>query len=245
MSTKPSPVAGLAQLRIDTSCPLPGTARAAVAGEVDLATVPVLRDTLLNVLCDQHPAVLDVDLAEVTFLDCTGLGVLVAVRNAAVRTGSRLRVTNPQPIVRQILEVTGLLGVLTAEVDQPPPVPTRSEYPSQIGPAPAAPMQPPAMLVAAWPKPLPVAELISADDQGMDGRPANPMASSDQEQRWAGLAGMSGLEGWGNARGRQGRWSVQRCELDGTSAAAVAGIEQAVDPKRASPAATMSSIAVP
>jgi anti-anti-sigma factor len=148
MSTKLSPVAGLTQLRIDTSDTSPATARASVVGEVDMATAYALHDELLSVLSAQTPDLFDVDLAGVTFMDCTGLGVLVALRRAAAQAGCQLRVTNPQPIVRRVLEVTGLLGILTAPIGQPTPVPTRSEYPSQIGP-PAAPMQPPARLVAA------------------------------------------------------------------------------------------------
>jgi len=66
MSTTLSPVNPLTQLHINPTYPLPGTARVAVVGEVDLATAPVLRDRLLTVLHDQAPAVLDVDLAEVT-----------------------------------------------------------------------------------------------------------------------------------------------------------------------------------
>jgi hypothetical protein len=61
---------------------------------------------------------------------------LVGVRNAAVQAGRQLRVTRPQPIVRRVLDVTGLLGVLTGPVDQPQPLPTRSEYPSGTGPCP-------------------------------------------------------------------------------------------------------------
>jgi anti-anti-sigma factor len=141
------PVTGLAQLHIDTSYPSPGTARVAVAGEVDLATTPVLRERLLRVLRDQRPDLLDVDLAGVTFLDCTGLGVLVAVRNAAIRAGRQMRVSHPQPIVRQVLEVTGLLGVFTAPTIVA--APTGSGYPSGVGPTPAAVTQPPDLMVAA------------------------------------------------------------------------------------------------
>lgn len=129
-----SPVNTAAHLHIVTSYPSPATARVAVVGEVDLATTPVLRERLLHVLRDQRPDLLDVDLAEVTFLDCTGLGVLVAVRAAAVQAGCQMRVSHPQPIVRRVLEVTGLLGVFT--------VPT-------VGPAPAAVTQPPGLMVAA------------------------------------------------------------------------------------------------
>jgi anti-anti-sigma factor len=93
MSAKLSSVTALAQRRIDTSYPSPATARVAVVGEVDLATAPVLRDGLLNVLHGQTPAVLDVDVDGVTFLDCTGIGVLVGVRNAAVQAGRQRWVT--------------------------------------------------------------------------------------------------------------------------------------------------------
>jgi anti-anti-sigma factor len=142
-----SPVTGLAQLHIDISYPSAVTARVAVAGEVDLATTPVLRERLLRVLRDHRPDLLDVDLAGVTFLDCTGLGALVAVRNAAIRAGGQMRVSHPQPIVRRVLKVTGLLGVFTAPTIGP--APTGSGHPSRVGPTPAAVTQPPDLMVAA------------------------------------------------------------------------------------------------
>jgi anti-anti-sigma factor len=119
----PSPVTASTQLHIDTSHPSPATTRVAVAGEVDLATASVLRDRLLEVLSDQRPAALDVDLAEVTFLDCTGITALVDARNAAVQTGYQIRVSHPQPIVRRVLDLTGLLGVLTAPSNEPTTAP--------------------------------------------------------------------------------------------------------------------------
>ena len=118
MSTTYSPVNPLAWLRIDTSCPSPGTVRAAVIGEIDLTTAPALHDGLLSALSAQEPELLDVDLAGVTFMDCIGVGVLIAARRAAAATGCRLQVTNPQPIVRRVLELTGRLDVLTARIDQ-------------------------------------------------------------------------------------------------------------------------------
>jgi anti-anti-sigma factor len=147
MSTTLSPVTALTQLHLDTSWPAPSTARVAVVGEVDLATAHLLRDRLLGVLREQAPAVLDVDLAGVTFLDCTGISALVAVRNAAMHTGRRVRVTHPQPIVRRVLDVTGLLGVLTAPIDQPPT--TGSVNPAQTAPTPVAATQPPGVTAAA------------------------------------------------------------------------------------------------
>lgn len=111
------------------NCPSPAVARVVVVGEVDLTTAAMLRDGLLTALHDQTPAVIQVDLAGVAFLDCTGVDVLVAVYNAASRSGCTLRVFHPQPIVRRVLEVTGLLGVLTAAVERRQPLPARLQIP--------------------------------------------------------------------------------------------------------------------
>jgi anti-anti-sigma factor len=125
MFTTLSPVTALNQPHSDTTRPAPATVRVAVVGEIDLATAPVLRDRLLTVLREQTPAVLVVDLAGVTFLDCAGLGVLVDASNAAVHAGRRMRVSHPQPTVRRILDMAGLLGVLTAPTDRSLPAATR------------------------------------------------------------------------------------------------------------------------
>jgi anti-anti-sigma factor len=130
MSTTDSPLAALTQLHLDTSWPSPATARVAVIGEIDLATAPLLRDRLLDLLHEWSPAMLDVDLAGVAFMDCTGIGALIAVRNAAVQAGGQMRVTRPQSIIGRVLELTGLLAVFTAPIDQPQPPRTGSTFPS-------------------------------------------------------------------------------------------------------------------
>jgi anti-anti-sigma regulatory factor len=64
----------------------------------------------------------EVDLAGVTLLDRAGISALVAVRNAAIEARRQMRVSHPQPIMRRLLEVSGLLGVLIAPIDQPQPL---------------------------------------------------------------------------------------------------------------------------
>jgi len=73
---------------IDARCPSPRTARVAVVavvGEIDLSNSDVLRVRLLNVLSALRPHRIEVDLAGVTFMDCSGLTVLVVLRQAAAR----------------------------------------------------------------------------------------------------------------------------------------------------------------
>ena len=148
MSTTLSLVTALVPLRIDTSCPSAAFVRVAVAGEIDLTTAEVLHDGLRGALSAQHPHRVEVDLAAVSFMDCTGLTVLLVARHTALRAGGQLRITNPQPIVRRVLELTGLLGVLTATFDRAPLTPAGSAATVPVEPVPAA-VIPAGLLVAA------------------------------------------------------------------------------------------------
>jgi len=123
----------LSPLSIDVSLPSPGTVVVAVVGEIDLSSSDVLRVRLVNVLFALRPHRIEVDLAEVTFLDCRGLAVFVVLSQAAARTGCRLRIKNPQPIVRRVLDLTGLLAVLTAGFDRAPLVATTAEATASAG----------------------------------------------------------------------------------------------------------------
>lgn len=89
----------------------PATRRVTVTGDVDLATSPALRSTLLAALDGPPPVpgVLEIDLAGVGFLDSTGIGALVGVRNHAIAKACLVQLTGLQPAVRRVLTVTGLL----------------------------------------------------------------------------------------------------------------------------------------
>lgn len=77
-----------------------------LAGELDLYNAEEVRRALLETLAD-GPALLVVDLSEVTFIDSTALGVLIEARSRMNdRTGFRLAA--PGLEVRRALEVSGL-----------------------------------------------------------------------------------------------------------------------------------------
>lgn len=84
-----------------------------VAGEVDLSTAPRLRQTILDLLAEEPPQGVRVDLAEVPLLDSTGVFVLVDTYKRAKGRGVGLTVEHPQQIVRRVLEICGLLELLT------------------------------------------------------------------------------------------------------------------------------------
>jgi anti-sigma B factor antagonist len=62
-----------------------GTTTVAVGGELDLATAPQLSDVLESLAAREAPTVLD--LSDVSFLDSTGLKVVLAAGRTSERTG--------------------------------------------------------------------------------------------------------------------------------------------------------------
>ena len=81
-----------------------------VAGEVDVSSAPELQDKLAD-LIDSAGAVLVVDLAGVTFIDSTGLGVLVGARNRASELGGSISVVVTSDRVLKLFRITGLDAV--------------------------------------------------------------------------------------------------------------------------------------
>lgn len=139
--------AGELSLTITIARPDLDTVRLHVAGEIDLATAPQLQAALQATLTEAALATtLQVDLAEVTFLDATGVGVLVHTHHAARRTGLGFSVHNPHGVVLRVLEVLNLTDALrTAPAPRPvspaiPAVPAASAFPAaQVDPAPGPP----------------------------------------------------------------------------------------------------------
>jgi anti-sigma B factor antagonist len=82
-------------------------------GELDLATVNELTAVLKESLAQPTCRRVLVDLTEVTFLDSVTIGALVLAYNKAANTGNALSVTGATGQVHRILELAGVLDVLT------------------------------------------------------------------------------------------------------------------------------------
>ena len=89
----------------------------AVSGELVLDTADRLAGAITAVLAGPGCGRLVVDLGQVTFLDMAGLNVLLRGRVAARRAGVSLRICEPQPRVRRVLEITGTYGLLAGGRD--------------------------------------------------------------------------------------------------------------------------------
>lgn len=87
-------------------------------GELDTGHERQLRDTLCAHL-NRSPAVMVIDLSELTFIDSTILGVLVAAHRRAQALGSALRLVAPPPFVQRLLKLTALDTLLDILPDLP------------------------------------------------------------------------------------------------------------------------------
>jgi len=88
-----------------------------VAGELDMSTAPDLSDVLDGLVAE--PKVV-VDLAELEFIDSTGLSALLGAHRAMQARGGVLELRSPQPMVVSVVETTGLDAVFEIKLSDGP-----------------------------------------------------------------------------------------------------------------------------
>jgi anti-sigma B factor antagonist len=82
-----------------------------IAGELDASTASYLYDALSELeLADARHVV--IDLAKVTFMDSTGLSVLVTEHKRLEHTNGKLTIFSPPSSIRRLFEITGLTTTL-------------------------------------------------------------------------------------------------------------------------------------
>jgi anti-sigma B factor antagonist len=103
----------LGGLHVQWDTPAEGSARLRLRGELDSLSVPVLRQALDALYADGCFA-LDIDMAQVDFIDSSGLGALVAAWRRCSGEEGAVSVHNPTAMVRQLMDMTGIGKLLLA-----------------------------------------------------------------------------------------------------------------------------------
>ncbi|WP_328862827.1 STAS domain-containing protein [Streptomyces sp. NBC_00306] len=88
-----------------TAGPGPGHAVMKLAGELDISTVGDIRAALAAAVTAYRQVV--IDLGDLSFCDCSGIGALVAAKNSAARRGTHLTVRNIPDHLARLLHITG------------------------------------------------------------------------------------------------------------------------------------------
>jgi anti-sigma B factor antagonist len=102
-----------------------------VGGEVDVSTAPRLREQVLDLVGKGVLHVI-VDMREVSFLDSTGLGVLVGnLKRLRTHDGSLDLVINAERILR-VFRITGLSTVLPIHASVPDAIAAGAHWPAAV-----------------------------------------------------------------------------------------------------------------
>jgi anti-anti-sigma factor len=100
-------VADAMQLELAFQVTTDGRATVRVRGELDIATADQAYAYLRDVV-DSQDGPVTMNLAELTFCDAAGLGVLARVAGYARRSGRSLKLTAARPSLLRIMRITGM-----------------------------------------------------------------------------------------------------------------------------------------
>ncbi len=108
-----------------------------LVGEIDLATVHAVRESLAQCLHDGIRTI-DIDLTTVTFCDVTGLNAFLHASRATALSCGRLRLHHPSPTLARLLALTDTDTLLLAVPDglsgRPPDGPAHRIPPASTQP---------------------------------------------------------------------------------------------------------------
>lgn len=86
-----------------------------LSGDIDMATAPTIRFRIGEALTMSTQRAIILDLADVTFMDSSGVGVLVTT----MREGAHVRLRNVPDIVMRVLQLSGVDALDRLSFDRP------------------------------------------------------------------------------------------------------------------------------
>ncbi len=104
-----------------------------VRGEIDHHTASAIRQGIDATLFEKRPKKLILDLSAVSFMDSSGLGLIMGRYSVMKELGGEMTVWNPSRETRSILTLAGMERLVKIEYpkDSYPEEPSRTESPNQ------------------------------------------------------------------------------------------------------------------
>ena len=103
---QPTPVSQSPNFTCQTQAVCPGTVRVIAAGELDLATTPVLESELDAV--DKHATVVILDLSRLGFMDSTGLRLIIRTEQRLSEDNRTLKLIRGPSQIQRLFLLSGL-----------------------------------------------------------------------------------------------------------------------------------------
>lgn len=88
-----------------------------VRGEIDIYSIEKFRDSIEEKIKTQASEII-LDCSELSYMDSTGMGVLIELRNKTKELGQKIIMMNPRPNIRKLLALTGVDKIIEI-VDNP------------------------------------------------------------------------------------------------------------------------------
>ena len=85
-----------------------GTAVAVLKGEIDHHSAKSAREQLDSFIITMQPDVLAIDLSGISFMDSSGIGLIMGRQKLMKECGGSLEVRGPQPGIRRVLRLSGI-----------------------------------------------------------------------------------------------------------------------------------------
>lgn len=85
-----------------------GKAVAVLTGDIDHHSARKLRSELDNFVMTMQPDILIIDLTGISFMDSSGIGLIIGRYKLLKELGGRLEVKSPQPYIRRVLRLSGI-----------------------------------------------------------------------------------------------------------------------------------------
>ncbi len=88
-----------------------------IMGEVDIYTSDKVKETL-NEMIEEKKSEIQIDCKELSYIDSSGLGVLIGILKKLKEEGKNLVVLNARPNILKLLSITGLDKVFVIKENQ-------------------------------------------------------------------------------------------------------------------------------
>ena len=90
-----------------------GKAIATLSGEIDHHNARELRSELDRYIIKSQPKMLEMDFGNITFMDSSGIGLIMGRSKLMRECGGSLEVCNTQPYIRRVLKLSGIERIVT------------------------------------------------------------------------------------------------------------------------------------
>ena len=93
---------------------------ALLSGEIDHHSAGKIRDEIDAAIEHHHPELLALDFGGVTFMDSSGIGLVMGRYKLMKSLGGRVRVENTPRALRQVMKISGLYNLAQFDDEEEP-----------------------------------------------------------------------------------------------------------------------------